>query len=482
MRRYSVRRRLVGWTLACLVVILGGMSIAAHLAAQHESDEIFSARLATSARVLEALVARQLSIATSPSPIIITLPPELEHARGGKPISSGHPYENKIAFQVWDEEGRLLARSASAPDRAVSPLVPGFGKYRLAEEDWQVFVLQSGKIWILAAEKDEIRQEMIRDLGMSILMPLVIGAILLVVAVNIVLLYNMRSLRSLAARIASREPESLVPLELPETPEELAPIVDELNALLARVRATFKREQRFIDAAAHEIRTPLAALQIHVQNALRADSDQERECCLAEAVVALRRTTKLAEQLLTFSRITSGTDAAKHECLMLDEVCREVVAMHEPLLEDRDQSIGLAVQGHCAVLGDRSNLQRLLQNLIDNASRHGDPDGQIDVSVGATDGRVILKVANDGEPIPDSEIENIFTPYYRLPGRTGAGAGLGLAIVREIAEQHNGQISVSAGPGGQGTILSVSFPGLNRVQTTNREGHFGASVARTFQS
>lgn len=457
-RGYSLRRRLVGWTLACLVLILGGMGVGAHRVARHESDEIFSARLATSARVLEALVARQLSMATTPSPIIITLPPELEHARGGRPRSSGHPYENKIAFQVWDEQGKLLARSASAPDRAVSPLVPGFGKYRLGEEDWQVFVLQSGRVWILVAEKDEVRQEMIRELGASILMPLVIGAILLVAAVNAVLLYNMRPLKGLAARIASREPGSLAPVEAPGTPEELAPVVNELNALLARVNAAFAREQRFIDAAAHEIRTPLAALQIHVQNALKAESGAERERCLAEALAAARRTTGLAEQLLTFSRVTSGTDAATHEHLLLDEVCREVVAMQEPLLEERGQSIGLSVQGRCGITGDRGALLRLLQNLIDNASRHGAARGEIDVSVMAANEGVVLQVANDGEPIPPGERENIFTPYYRLPGKTGSGAGLGLAIVREIAAQHGARVSVSPRPDGQGTVVSVVFP------------------------
>ncbi len=457
-RRYSIRRRLVSWTLAALILILGAIGFAAHNVARHESEEIFSARLATSARVIEALVARQLERATITQPFVITLPPELEHAQGDDPMEYGHPYENKIAFQVWNNQGKLLARSASAPDAALSPLVAGFGKNTLKEEIWQVFVLQSGNVWVIAAEKDEVRQEMAHKLGTTILTPLVIGGLLMLLVVNFVLTFNMRSLRSLAERISDREPTSLAQIALPEAPVELSPIIDELNDLLHRVKAAFDREQRFIDAAAHEIRTPLAALQLHVQNAVRASTTQERENCLAEAMIALRRTINLAEQLLAFSRLTARADTESFERIALDEICRDVIALHEPLLEERGQSIGLDAPQTHMVMGDRYKLQRLLQNLVDNASQHGAPRGEIEVSVSAQHGKVFLQVANDGEPVPEEEIENIFTPHYRLPGKKSQGAGLGLAIVKEIAEQHKAQVNVRRKSNGQGVVVSAVFP------------------------
>jgi two-component system sensor histidine kinase QseC len=182
-KRYSIRQRLVIGTLAAMVLIFGVIGITAHLVAQHESEEIFSARLATSARVLEALAARQLEKATIAHPIVIALPPELEAAMGDAPEEYGHPYETKIAFQVWSERGDLLARSASAPEAALSPLVAGFSTNRINDELWQVFVLHSGSVWVLAAEKDEVRQEMVEDLGSSVIAPLLIGGVLMLFAV-----------------------------------------------------------------------------------------------------------------------------------------------------------------------------------------------------------------------------------------------------------------------------------------------------------
>lgn len=456
--RYSIRRRLVSETLGVMMVMFGLIAIAAHEVARHESEEIFSARLATSARVLEALAARQLEKATISSPIVIALPKELENAKDDEPEAYGHPYETKIAFQVWRDDGLLLAKSASAPDDALSPLEPGFGRNEIASHVWRTFVLRSGQVWIVAAEKEEVRQELSNDLGMSILAPLVAGGLLLLLAVNLVVSANMAPLRDLASKIARREPESLAAIELPEAPAELVPINRELNDLLRRVKAAFEREQRFIDAAAHEIRTPIAALQVHIENAMRAGSDAEREKSLAEALIGLRRTTKLAEQLLAFSRITAKVDDEHFRPICLSDICRNVIVAQEPLLAQRGQTIGLDAPAACNVAGDPYKVERLLQNLIDNASQYGLPHGDIQVIVEEQPGRVVLSVANDGDPIPDAELGKVFAPYYRISGRPSIGSGLGLAIVKEIADQHRASVHVRRKADGQGTIVSVAFP------------------------
>lgn len=453
---YSLRGRMVGATVACMLLIFGGIGLAAHAVARHESEELFSARLATSARVLEALVAQQLG-AGGARPLVIALPRELETTTSDEPQSFGHRYETKVAFQVWDGGGRLLARSASAPGAPLGPLAPGFSRHDIGGTVWQVFALQSGPVWVLMAEKDEVRQEMAHGIGLSILMPLAIGGVLMIAAVNFVLSRNMGALRDLAARIAARNRESLDTIELPATPRELAPIVSELNQLLVRIRAAFEREQHFINAAAHEIRTPIAGLQLHVENALRAGSGAERDKSLGSALAAVRRISKLAEQLLALGRISAGGgDGAQAVSLMA--LCCDVIGALEALLARRGQSIGLDAQQDCLVWGRPEQLGRLLQNLIDNASVHGAPGADIQVTLARRDDHALLCVSNDGVPIPDAELERIFVPYYRLPGSASSGHGLGLAIVKEIAGQHQATVAIHRKADGQGTVVELSLP------------------------
>lgn len=457
-RSYSGRRRLVVTTLVCMLFIFGGIGLAAHAVARHESEELFSARLATSARVLNALVAQQLSRATLTRPLVISLPPELEAATTSEPETYGHRYETKIAFQVWREDGVLLAKSASAPDEVLAPLRAGFSQHRTGATLWQVFALRSGSIWVLTAEKDEVRDELADYIGKSIVAPLVVGGLLMLVAVNLVLLRSMRPLSELAERIAARKPDSLEPVELPETPFELAPIVVELNHLLGRITAAFEREQRFIDAAAHEIRTPIAAVQLHVENAMRSATDLERQGALASALTGVRRTSKLAEQLLALGRLSARSDDYRPQRLSLGALCGEVIGTVEPLLERRGQSIGLDTPDQCDVFGEPSQFRRLLQNLIDNASVHGPQGAEIGVCVARQGDLAVVSVANDGTPIPDSELDKLFTPYYRLQGAASEGHGLGLAIVKEIADQHHATIRIHRKADGQGTVVDVSMP------------------------
>ena len=167
-----------------MILILGGMGLAAHFVTEHESEEIFSARLATSARVLEVLAAKQLEHATINNPIIIELPDELEHQHSSTEEISGHPYESKISFQIWHSNGKFLAKSATAPDKPLGPMTEGFGKNLIGDDLWQVFKLKSGDVWVMVAEMDAVREEMAGDLGVAILTPLIIGSLILLIVIK----------------------------------------------------------------------------------------------------------------------------------------------------------------------------------------------------------------------------------------------------------------------------------------------------------
>ena len=439
-----------------MIMILGGMGLAAHLVTEHESEEIFSARLATSARVLEVLIAKQLEHATIANPIIIELPKELEHQHSSSEEINGHPYESKISFQIWHSNGKLLAKSATAPDEPLGPLTEGFGKNQLGDDLWQVFKLKSGDVWVMVAEMDTVRDEMTGDLGVAIMTPLLIGSLILLIVIYLIAYRSFQPLQYLANVIAAREPQSIKPIKLSQTPFELKPVIDELNHLLDRVQKSFKREQQFIDAAAHEIRTPIAALQLHIENAVNAKNDLDRNQSLAEALNGLQRTTRLTEQLLTLSRVSSATDQ-EQQVLSLDGICREVVKNTKPLIMQRGQTIELHINDDCLIHGEQHKIERVIQNLIDNASQYGSANGLISVSLTKVADTIRLKVSNDGDIIPASEKTKVFDPYYRILGSKSFGSGLGLAIVKEIVQQHKGTIRIEDKSAGNGVQVIIEF-------------------------
>ena len=457
----SIRARLLAGIFLSLAAILGVVAWVSYAVSRHEAEEIFGARLATSARVLEALVARQLDHATIASPIVISLPKELEVSDGDAGSEYGHPYETKIGFQIWREDGTLLARSASAPQLPFSPGAAGFSRRVLNGEPWQVFVLRSGNSWIQVAEKEEVRDELVHNLGLAVMTPLIIGAALLLVFVNLLVLYGLAPLRELAASIERKAPTDLARIEMTTVSRELAPVVRALNDLLGRVSLAFEHERRFTDAAAHELRTPLAALKIHAENLARATSDAERKQSIDLLLQGLERVTNLAAQMLAYSRTQGEADREPRVPIPLAGCVSEVVGALDPVRLAKSQHVRVTASSaanRASISGEPAKIQRLIRNLLDNASRYALPGSEIDVSISVQDNRLVLEVANRGDTVPHELRERVFEPYYRAPGNRSDGSGLGLAIVKEIVEQHGATVMLTSLDGGGGTLVTVRFP------------------------
>jgi two-component system sensor histidine kinase QseC len=461
LRTRSIRSRLLIGILCALTLILGSSAWWSYGVARHESQELFGARLATSARVLEALVARQVRHATIASPLVITLPRALEHATTDQETDLGHPYETKIAFQIWDDEGRLLVRSVSAPERPFSPNAAGFKSEVVDGVPYHVFVLRSANTWIQVAEKNEVRDELIRNLGFAVMTPLIAGAALLLVVVNALVLYGLAPLRQLAANIEKRQPDSAGALEMRNVPKELTGVVRALNALLRRVELAFERERRFTDAAAHELRTPIAALKIHADNIARAENETERAQSMRKLKQSLERTSKLAARMLEYSRTQNASEHEERVAIWLPDLVRETSSVTDHVRQAKAQRLTITAADGAAnayVLGEPGKIQRLVANLLDNASRYAPAGSTIEAVIRSDAERVVLSIANHGPAIPPELRERVFEPYYRLPGSGSEGSGLGLAIVKEIAAQHSASIELSSITGTEGTVVEVTFP------------------------
>jgi len=455
----SIHATLLLGAIALLVVVLGCAAVLAYHVAEHEAEEVFDARLATSARVLDVLTAPGLETSGARQPMVITLPSLTGLGPGHEANSIGHFYETKIAFQVFNAAAELLLRSESAPIAPFAPLAAGFSTQRFEDGEWRVFAMKSAGSWIQVAERIDIREELCTTFALISVTPFVAGIPLLLLLLSLLIRYGLAPLSELARRIERREPASLEPVTLRRSPAEIAPVVTALNGLFKRVHDALARERRFTAAAAHELRTPLAALKLHAENAWRAASESERKTSLDRMAAAMRKTQRLAVQMLAFSRASAPTDPALRS-VSLRTVVEDAIEESQPQMAARGTRLAMTCEPDDAafeVRGDRDKLSSLVGNLLENAIRYGPQKGLVRVALAVTARGVTLAIEDEGPGIEPGLRERVFESYFRAPGNVEEGTGLGLAIVKEIAIQHGASIDVDDAPGGRGARITVRF-------------------------
>jgi two-component system sensor histidine kinase QseC len=324
-----------------------------------------------------------------------------------------------------------------------------------------VFSLRSGEVWVQVAERDDARTELSEKLALVAVAPLIAGIPLLLVLLSLLIRYGLAPLSSLADQIEARQPGSVAPLTLSRTPAEIAPVLDALNGLLGRVQDALARERRFTADAAHELRTPLAALKVHAQNAARATSAADREASLRSMLTGLERTVHLAEQMLALSRAAANGASAQLAPVSLRRMVAEALDSLQPRTRERHLRVNVTSDpgdAEMEVRGDRQKLGSLVSNLLDNAVRHAPEGGVVEVVLRRDAGETSFAVADAGPGIPVALRERVFESYYRIPGSAGSGSGLGLAIVKEIALALGARVEIADGAEGRGTRVVVRFP------------------------
>jgi two-component system sensor histidine kinase TctE len=269
---------------------------------------------------------------------------------------------------------------------------------------------------------------------------------------------GLKPLTDLAQAIEARDHENLAPVSEKDLPHEARVLVARLNELFARVKAAIQSQERFVADAAHQLRTPLAALVLHVDAAERALEPEARRRALRSLRVSVDRAARLSQQLLLLMRAGAEAAAAAHfHRVDLSELVRHIGEEWVPQMLADGIDFGLAVPAVAVpISADGPLLGELLSNLLDNARRYGKPSGRVTLGVIASP-EPALYVEDDGPGIDSSEQSRIFERFYRSPGTSGEGCGLGLAIVKEIAELHHARVQVHSDPGAGGTRVSVVF-------------------------
>ncbi len=420
----------------------------------HEIAEVYDAQLAQNARLLQGVMRMPLA-GQQHADLYRAFNTALGEA---EPRGDGHPYERKIAFQVWNSEGEVLVHTASAPSFRSPPTLPGFSDVvDLNNRHWRAFILEDQnngmRIWV--GERDDVRADLVDRIVRHTLGPNVIGSLLLAAMVWLAIGWGLKPLANMAATLRARHSGSLEPLQLTPLPSELEPMQAALNRMLAQIQEVLGRERRFIADAAHEMRTPLAVLRVHAQNLQEAGSEQERRESLAFLIAGVDRTTRLVNQLLTMARLEPGAGGSPPQRVDVAETVRNSLAQMTPWLLSKHLELAFEESGRPAyALVSPTALEIALGNLMTNAANFSPDNGVITVRLSRTEGFCHLIVEDQGPGIEEADRARLFERFYSRGN--AQGAGLGLTIVNTIATQLGGSITlVNRQEGGLRATLSI---------------------------
>jgi two-component system sensor histidine kinase QseC len=445
-QKFSLQQRLLTRTLGGVLVVWGVTAAFVWFEAQHEVDELLDAHLAQSAALL---VVQQNATPEDDEPLLDA--PTL------------HKYAHRVAYQVFDED-RLVMHSPNVAHEPMAQHKAGFETLTLPDgKSWRVFAApgRDHGVQIYVAERVDSRDEILRAVLFGFLPPITIALPLLLIG----LWWNVRSglqpLQRLRHVLLKRDAQTLTPISLPETPQEVQPMLDALNDLLQRLAQRMEIERRFTADAAHELRTPIAAIRAQAQVALSsAAQDQVRQQALQDTLLGCDRASRVVEQLLTLARVDSpqGVAAAPFR---LDQLAQQVMADLTPDALRRSQTLELLAPEALQVKGQSTLWQILLRNLIDNALRYSPEGAVVRINAQRVDANhVQVTVQDSGAGLGRADMARLGERFFRVLGTEATGSGLGWSIVRHIAslQQVDVQVGKSADLGGLQVTLRCRVP------------------------
>jgi signal transduction histidine kinase len=447
VKTWSLRRTLLTVLLGLTLALWVGSAAIVYVEARRESQELFDQSLTETGHLLLSLVAKEAREHGLTGPIDLPL--------RGQP--SPHHY---LLFKVRDAQQRVLYRNDAASDIALSRSAPdGLSWTTIAGQRWRLFSLWDPQrsLQLLVAEPTSHRD----DISRGFFYRIALFGLLLVALATLAIWWSIhrvfRVLQASADEVSARTPDELADVRLAGAPDELHPLLLEINRLFGRVRHSRDNEQRFTADAAHELRTPLAAIKTNLQVLQRARSADEREEFIAALGASVERATRLVNQLLALARL----DPQAQETALAPGDLEQMLAQQTPQWQAlaAPYRLSLAVNvapAPCAL--DADSLQMLLRNLVDNALRYTPAPGAVEISCGVEGGRSYVRVADTGPGIAQEWHERVFERFVRLGGSQLPGSGLGLSIVRRIAERHGAAIVLGAGLQGRGLAVTLLFP------------------------
>ena len=430
----SLRRRLLWLVLAAIALASLLQASTAYRTALKQADALFDQHLQEIARSVH----------------------------GGMPFApgqgSGDPAFDFLV-QIWGPDGAQLFRSPRAPLPPVAVL--GFSDGVAGGVRYRVYSLQTPEQTVQIAQDLDARQARARALAVEAVLPIALLAPLLMLAVWWLIDRSLAPVERTRRQVAARPADDLSPLPDAGLPAEILPLVQELNLLFGRAQQAFEAQRNFVADAAHELRSPLAALKLQAQALRRTQDDASREAAVARLNEGIARAIDLVGQLLALAREEEQRDsAAATQPVDLQQLVREVVSDVLPQAQARRIDVGLVPpdQEPLSVQAQAPALHALLRTLLDNAIKYTPEGGQVDISLSLHDGAPCLVVEDSGPGLPEAERERVFDRFYRVAGTLAPGSGLGLAIVKAIAASHRASVRLERSARLGGLRVEVRFP------------------------
>jgi two-component system sensor histidine kinase QseC len=375
----------------------------------------------------------------------------------------GQLFERRLAFQLWDKDSQLLTRSRR--DLPQTPLVPlttvGFAEVAWNGHATRVYSVwnRSGTLQVQIAETMQSRLDIVQAMLRNALKPILLMIVPLLLAITFAVEYGLRILRRLSRELVRRTPEDLSPLEQEGVPREIQPITRALNALFERLKRALDHERRFTADAAHELRTPLAAIKVQAQVALRSQEEESRQRALEGVVKGIDRATHLVEQLLTMARLDPESEL-EADSVRLRTLLVDVVSSLAPEAVARNIDLSVKEGPDGAVRGQKAMLEILIRNLVDNAIRYTPASGMVIAYVEVRPGQTELIVEDNGPGLTEEQKEHVLRRFSRISRPSGDGSGLGLSIVERIARLHKAGLVMESGSHDRGLRVRVIFQNM----------------------
>jgi two-component system OmpR family sensor kinase len=435
---HSLRGRLLWFLLAAITLAALAQASIAYRTALDDADQIFDYHMQQMA----------LSLRSSTP---------LSNSEANERLESA-PGNDDLVVQMWSPDGVRVFHSVSRarlPQRAVL----GFSNVKSNGTTYRVFSIQANNQTVQVAQDLAVRRNMAGNLALRTLGPIAVMMPILMLVVWWVVSGSLEPAARVRKQVAQRQADDLSPVSEAGLPDEVRPLVHELNLLFGRVRTAFDAQQNFVADAAHELRTPLAALRLQTQSLDRAADPEARKVAVGRLTAGIDRATRLVEQLLVLARQeASAANGAATRPVDLAELARRTVGDLVGLAQAKEVDLGLQHADPVSIEGQPDALHILLRNLVENAVKYTPGGGTVDIAVRADKDAVDVIVEDSGPGIPPEERERVFDRFYRVAGSEAAGSGLGLAIIKAIAERHGASLKLDKSERLGGLAATVRFP------------------------